>query len=239
MQRRVSIATSCSSSLALAKVCHPTAAVQTIRVHQLNVARPITYKSAFSTTMNRQNRPRNRQPRNANDQRPARPAGNVPHAGQVVRGAAVSIVLKDDQPTGNETRGVVQNVLTKGNHPRGIKVRLQDGQVGRVQRMLETDAYNTPTPSAATNAPSTTTTTRFSNRYTDVRNEEELEGPPPRSLADFFPAELDTRESLDTEAGAGDAQADVKVTARCPICDAFEGDEVAVSHHVERECLKE
>ena len=52
----------------------------------------------------------------------------------VVRGADVSIVLKEDQPTGKQTRGIVQDLLTRSEfHPRGIKVRLQGGKVGRVQ----------------------------------------------------------------------------------------------------------
>lgn len=49
-------------------------------------------------------------------------------------GMAVSIVLKQDQRTGKLTRGIVKDILTKSpNHPHGIKVRLMDGQVGRVQ----------------------------------------------------------------------------------------------------------
>jgi uncharacterized repeat protein (TIGR03833 family) len=49
-------------------------------------------------------------------------------------GLEVSIVLKQDQKTGKLTRGIVKDILTKSpNHPHGIKVRLEDGQVGRVQ----------------------------------------------------------------------------------------------------------
>jgi len=49
-------------------------------------------------------------------------------------GIEVDIVLKKDQRTGNLTRGVVKDILTKsGSHPHGIKVRLNDGQVGRVK----------------------------------------------------------------------------------------------------------
>lgn len=62
--------------------------------------------------------------------------GSVPTIDQVVPGAPVSMVLKVDQPTGNEVQGIVAELLTRGNHPRGIKVRLQDGRVGRVQRMV-------------------------------------------------------------------------------------------------------
>lgn len=51
-------------------------------------------------------------------------------------GIEVSIVLKGDQRTGKLTRGIVKDILTKSaTHPHGIKVRLTDGQVGRVQRV--------------------------------------------------------------------------------------------------------
>lgn len=53
-------------------------------------------------------------------------------------GAAVDIVLKADQATGKLTNGVVKAVLTDSKtHPRGIKVQLEDGRVGRVQRICE------------------------------------------------------------------------------------------------------
>lgn len=51
-------------------------------------------------------------------------------------GIEVSIVLKQDQHTGKLTRGIVKDILTKSpTHPHGIKVRLEDGQVGRVQHI--------------------------------------------------------------------------------------------------------
>jgi uncharacterized repeat protein (TIGR03833 family) len=53
-------------------------------------------------------------------------------------GSDVYIVLKKDQRSGKKTRGVVANILTKKSfHPHGIKVRLQDGQVGRVKEIIE------------------------------------------------------------------------------------------------------
>ena len=52
-------------------------------------------------------------------------------------GQLVNIVLKADQRTGNLTEGVVKNILTKSpNHPHGIKVRLESGEVGRVKEIL-------------------------------------------------------------------------------------------------------
>lgn len=48
-------------------------------------------------------------------------------------GLEVDIVLKKDQKTGKTTRGIVKDLLTNSQfHPHGIKVRLEDGQVGRV-----------------------------------------------------------------------------------------------------------
>jgi uncharacterized repeat protein (TIGR03833 family) len=53
-------------------------------------------------------------------------------------GMIVLIVLKQDQPTGKLTKGVVKDILTSSpTHPHGIKVRLQDGQVGRVKEIVE------------------------------------------------------------------------------------------------------
>lgn len=53
-------------------------------------------------------------------------------------GAKVNIVLKADQRTGKLTGGVVARLLTNSSfHPHGIKVMLKDGQVGRVQEILE------------------------------------------------------------------------------------------------------
>jgi uncharacterized repeat protein (TIGR03833 family) len=51
-------------------------------------------------------------------------------------GAQVSIVLKQDQRTGNLTEGVIEKILTNSpNHPHGIKVRLDSGEVGRVKQI--------------------------------------------------------------------------------------------------------
>jgi uncharacterized repeat protein (TIGR03833 family) len=56
---------------------------------------------------------------------------------EIQPGLEVEIVLKKDQRTGKRTRGVVKEILTNSSyHPHGIKVRLQDGQVGRVQEII-------------------------------------------------------------------------------------------------------
>ena len=53
------------------------------------------------------------------------------------QGLIVEIVLKKDQKSGNLTKGTVKNILTNSsNHPHGIKVMLENGQVGRVKNIF-------------------------------------------------------------------------------------------------------
>ena len=53
-------------------------------------------------------------------------------------GLEVDIILKKDQRSGKLTRGIVEKLLTSSAfHSRGIKVRLEDGQVGRVAEIVE------------------------------------------------------------------------------------------------------
>jgi uncharacterized repeat protein (TIGR03833 family) len=64
-------------------------------------------------------------------------AGNGKLRSDVRPGLEVDIVLKQDQRTGKLTRGIVKDLLTNSpQHPHGIKVRLQDGQVGRVKTII-------------------------------------------------------------------------------------------------------
>jgi uncharacterized repeat protein (TIGR03833 family) len=53
---------------------------------------------------------------------------------QIKPGISVKIVLKQHQRSGKLTDGIVKDILTRSStHPHGIKVRLTDGKVGRVQ----------------------------------------------------------------------------------------------------------
>lgn len=62
---------------------------------------------------------------------------NGQNRADVRAGIKVAIVLKQDQRTGKKTVGIVKDLLTNSKfHPHGIKVRLTDGQVGRVQEIL-------------------------------------------------------------------------------------------------------
>lgn len=63
---------------------------------------------------------------------------NGQNRNDIKKGLKVAIVLKQDQRSGILTEGIVQDLLTNSSfHPHGIKVRLSDGQVGRVQQILE------------------------------------------------------------------------------------------------------
>lgn len=58
---------------------------------------------------------------------------------QTIRaGMTVDVVMKQDQRSGKVTRGIVREILTKSSyHPHGIKVKLQDGTVGRLNAIVE------------------------------------------------------------------------------------------------------
>jgi len=59
------------------------------------------------------------------------------HRHEIHPGMRVAIVLKEDQRSGKRSTGVVRDILTStAYHSRGIKVRLADGRVGRVQATL-------------------------------------------------------------------------------------------------------
>jgi len=74
----------------------------------------------------------------------------------VTKGAEVLVVLKRDQRTGKLTRGVVKDILTRSeNHPHGIKVRLTDGQVGRVQEIVTHKTTGTEAEKTAGKKPPT------------------------------------------------------------------------------------
>ena len=190
------------------------------------------YANRIYSTMNR---PRNRQPRqHNNNQRQSQRApsqtgnSNVPTSQEVIPGASVSIVLKADQPTGREVQGVVTDLLSRGDHPRGIKVRLQDGRIGRVQRIAtaQSSAVGIPNPAQETFRPQSLNEQR--NRFRDETPHSPE--PAPRTLADFLPASVrDQQIVASPREEVHFASADIK----CPICGLFEGDETAVSHHIQ------
>lgn len=65
---------------------------------------------------------------------------NGQNRADIYPGLLVDIILKKDQRSGKRTRGVVKDLLTSAPyHSRGIKVRLDDGQIGRVVEIVEED----------------------------------------------------------------------------------------------------
>ena len=63
---------------------------------------------------------------------------NGQHRKNLRPGMEVEIVLKEDQRTGKRTRGIVKDILTKSpQHPHGVKVRLETGEVGRVKEIKD------------------------------------------------------------------------------------------------------
>ena len=89
-------------------------------------------------------------------------------------GTPVNIILKRDQPSGRLTKGTISGFLTKGDHPHGIKVRLSDGQIGRVQSIadvVETSAENTQAGASTGSRPGQ----RQFHFQDDVRNDPQPE----------------------------------------------------------------
>ncbi|MEJ7766619.1 MAG: YwbE family protein [Chitinophagaceae bacterium] len=63
---------------------------------------------------------------------------NGQNRNNIYQGLKVDVILKQDQRSGKRTRGFVKDILTSSPfHSRGIKVRLEDGQVGRVIAVVE------------------------------------------------------------------------------------------------------
>ena len=63
---------------------------------------------------------------------------DVPSRDKIPIGAVVQIVQKQDQRTGNLTEGKVKKILTSSQfHPHGIKVELEGGKIGRVQKVVK------------------------------------------------------------------------------------------------------
>ncbi|KAG7143275.1 hypothetical protein HYQ45_000526 [Verticillium longisporum] len=179
----------------------------------------------------------------------------VPTTTAVVRGASVNIVLKADQPTGRTVSGAVQDVLTRGNHPRGIKVRLADGRVGRVQSMAgAAQAGSQPAASemavaldAASWAPATS---RGPGRQGGPRQYRDEPDRPSQTIGlDAYIKPAKTKRK--GKGGPSPPEADDPAPSRddgfqpspaverakaeivtCPVCGAFEGDAAAVEHHV-------
>ncbi|CZT44897.1 uncharacterized protein RSE6_05150 [Rhynchosporium secalis] len=205
----------------------------------------------------------NRQRGGSNDRPNFSPGpSNVPTTQHVIPGASVSIILKIDQPTGRQVQGTVAELLTRGNHPRGIKVRLQDGRVGRVQKMASEEEARTGSAGMSGLGRNGEASERvesgglqisnmggqsggFATRtYGDYRLHDPDQPPASElSLEDYVVTKGQkknrrVKSTLDSEAmeqsqiPASDGTTLESATTVCPVCGEFEGDEVAVAHHV-------
>ncbi|RDW93682.1 YwbE family protein [Aspergillus mulundensis] len=155
----------------------------------------------------------------------------VPTTKDVIPGASVNIVLKKDQPTGRTVAGTVATLLTRGNHPRGIKVRLTDGRVGRVQSMASTASASGQTESSPATGPVNTTFRNTGSRSRDAPE------PPTQAIGlDAYITKPRRRGKGGSREngleGAQEEQVVETVVVVCPVCGDFEGDEAAVAHHV-------
>ncbi|KAJ5216701.1 uncharacterized protein N7469_011566 [Penicillium citrinum] len=208
--------------------------------------------------MNRQKRPGGRGGGRGGrgGSRPSHP--RVPPSRSINPGTSVNIVLKVDQPTGRTVSGTVSEVLTRGDHPRGVKVRLVDGRVGRVQSLrsgeetqVEFDKGVEGLQDGEDGIQLRTQGGDLSgrrNRFTsrDMRLDEPDEpSSEPLGLDSYIrPAKgkkrggnaksqaqhnMDGRENDIIETNAA---AEDTATVKCPVCPEFEGDEAAVAHHV-------
>jgi uncharacterized repeat protein (TIGR03833 family) len=171
----------------------------------------------------------------------------------LIPGTPVSIVLKADQPTGHQVRGIVADLLTRGDHPRGVKVRLRDGRVGRVQKLVSesegVQGENLVGGAGANLGRDGDGDLREGGgrggRFVhtrDIREDDEYlydeERVRERSagggggglFAALEEADARDRESRGAVGRAPDAEGELAI---CPVCGEFEGDERAVAHHVE------
>ncbi|KAJ5801841.1 uncharacterized protein N7503_004291 [Penicillium pulvis] len=180
--------------------------------------------------------------------RPSHP--RVPPSRSINPGTPVKIVLKSDQPTGRTVSGIVNEVLTRGDHPRGVKVRLTDGRVGRVQSLWIGNEPSDSTQEEANPGEGLQLSidgddisgrrNRFAARDMHLKGPYE---PPPEALGlDMYirPAKgkkragkIQERHTLDEgDFEAATAPQITTASVSCPVCGAFEGDAAAVAHHV-------
>ncbi|EGS19536.1 uncharacterized protein CTHT_0050100 [Thermochaetoides thermophila DSM 1495] len=173
---------------------------------------------------------------------------HVPTTTDVLPGARVNIVMKQDQPTGRTVSGVVAQLLTRGDHPRGIKVRLTDGRVGRVQSMAMSGAREAP---SYTPEPQDTTTvspacplsdrpSRYGCRRGGARGHGQHQKPLGQQAvlleAYIRPSRKQGKgpKGRAQKAGSGSALSEnlSEQETACPVC-RFRGVAAAVTHHVQ------
>lgn len=188
---------------------------------------------------------------NDDSSRPSKPRPaytSVPPIRAIHPGGGVSIVLKEDQQSGHRVKGIVADLLTRGDHPRGVKVRLRDGRVGRVQGLVSEaegvegeGIVGGPEAGLGRNGEGGANIARGGRRSgrmeRDIREDDEYLYENRASTQDYgLFAALDEADKRHEQSRAGPSSelltsAEVAV---CPVCYKFEGDEASVAHHVEQ-----
>ncbi|KAF1924545.1 uncharacterized protein M421DRAFT_103682 [Didymella exigua CBS 183.55] len=183
--------------------------------------------------------------------RPPRPRPaytSVPLIRAIHPGGGVSIILKEDQQSGHQVKGIVADLLTRGDHPRGVKVRLRDGRVGRVQGLvseaegLEGEGIvGGPGATLGRNGEGATNAggrgRRGGRMERDIREDDEYLYDNRASNQDyglFAALEEADKQHERSRAGLPLGQLALEKLAVCPVCYKFEGDEDSVAHHVEQ-----
>ncbi|CAO2653254.1 Nn.00g026650.m01.CDS01 [Neocucurbitaria sp. VM-36] len=200
-------------------------------------------------------RGRNTNPPSHRPQRPRPEYHSVPAFASLQPGTPVSVILKADQASGHRVSGIVSDLLTRGDHPRGVKVRLRDGRVGRVQGLVSlADGERGEALVGGAEAGLGRNgegdvgsgrggggSGRVAGRMErDVREDDEYFYQERRAADVGLFAALEEADRRDREkregvgsagvGGIGNAESEL---ATCPVCGEFEGDEAAVAHHVE------
>lgn len=174
---------------------------------------------------------------------------SVPPIRAIHPGGGVSIVLKEDQQSGHQVKGIVADLLTRGDHPRGVKVRLRDGRVGRVQGLVSESEglqgegiVGGPEASLGRNGEGAPTTAAGGNRgrvrtERDIREDDEYLYENRSTVQDlglFAALEEADRKHENRKLGPATHPPASEELAVCPVCYKFEGDEASVAHHVEQ-----
>ena len=194
-----------------------------------------------------------------NSPRPPRPRpeyASVPPIRTIYQGCGVSIILKEDQQSGHQVKGIVADILTRGDHPRGVKVRLRDGRVGRVQGLVSEiegqqgeAVVGGPEANLGRNGEDGTGAGRGGRRRgggggggegrmeRDIREDDEYlyENRIANQDHGMFAA-LEEADKMHEQSRTGppiQSFLSEGITS-CPVCFSFEGDEAAVAHHVEQ-----
>lgn len=172
----------------------------------------------------------------------------MPPSRAIHPGTGVSIILKEDQQSGHQVKGIVADLLTRGDHPRGVKVRLRDGRVGRVQGLVSESEglqgegiVGGPEANLGRNGEGAASARgarqRGGRMERDIREDDQYLYENRSTGQDyglFAALEEADRKHESSKLGPVTQLSALEELAVCPVCYKFEGDEASVAHHVEQ-----